>query len=121
MFWDKFRLLEARISALESAVIRSICGLATLNDLQEMEVRIMGSIQDFGNRVNTAFDQIHAAVTGIADDIDWLKQEIIRLQNTPGPISPEDQAILDALEARVGGMVTRIDALDTATARPPTP
>lgn len=93
--------------------------LATKCDLDRMECRIMSKISEFSDRVNTKFNEIGTAVDGIVDDVAFLKEKIEELQNNPGPISPEDQATLDALEARVGTTSERVAALDAATARPP--
>ena len=81
----------------------------------------MASIQEFAGRVDAAFDALHTSVAGIETDVTWLKDEIVRLNNTPGPISPEDQALLDAIEARATALVTRVQTLDAATETPPTP
>lgn len=94
---------------------------ATKNDMSRMEKHIMSAISDYAGRVNTAFDKIGTAVDGLVDDVAFLKEKIEELQNTAGQITPEDQALLDALEARVGTTATALEALDAATARPPTP
>jgi len=95
--------------------------LATKQDLKEMENRIMSAISDFGNAVNAKFDELGTAVDGVAADVDFLKAEIKKLQDNPGPISPEDQAILDGIQTRVGGLSDKVKALDAATENPPTP
>lgn len=82
---------------------------------------IMSAIKDFSDRVNAKFDVLEPAVDGLVDDIKFLKDTIAQLQNNPGPISPEDQALLDALEARVGTATTRVTALDAETVRPTPP
>jgi peptidoglycan hydrolase CwlO-like protein len=100
-----------------------------------MEERIMSAISDFAGRVNTAFDTLNAsatslgdAITNLATDVTWLKDEITRLQNTPGPISAEDQALLDGLETRANAAVvsaeaakTAAEALAASTEQPPVP
>ncbi len=96
---------------------------------------IMSAIKDYADRVNAKFDDIEAATTalgnaigGIADDVAFLKETIEKLQNSPGTITPEDQALLDAAEARAGTAATNLGALKTvadqlnaATERPATP
>lgn len=81
----------------------------------------MTAIQDFSAKVDAAFDKIGVSVDGIAADIQFLKDKIAELQSNPGPISPEDQALLDALEAKVNGMVAKVEALDAQTDSAPTP
>lgn len=114
---------------------RSHLDLATKQDLKDMENRIMSKISEYIDRVNAKFDEIDTgltglttAVSGIADDVTFLKDTITELQNNPGPISPEDQVLLDALETRVGTTATKVTAassalkaLDDATTRPTPP
>lgn len=79
------------------------------------------AIQAYANAVNAQFDVIEPAVDGVVDDVAFLKETIEKLQNTPGPISTEDQALLDALQSRIGTLATRVTALDAATSRPTPP
>jgi len=95
----------------------------------------MSQISEYVDRVNAKFDEIGASVdgivtsvTGVSGDVDFLKKTIADLQASAGKVTPEDQALLDALEARVGGMSTRVSGvkdalatLDAATEEPPTP
>ncbi len=115
--------------------LRSHSDLATKDDLRAMEKRIMDAITNYATSVNAAFDEIDTAVTaageqltGLVDDVAFLKETIDKLQNSPGTLTPEDQALLDAAQARTGGLVTRfgafkdaITALNAATERPATP
>jgi len=52
-----------------------------------------------------------------------LKALIETLQNTPGSITPEDQAILDQMEALTVTLADRLTALDAETVpeAPPEP
>jgi len=84
-----------------------------------MEANIMSKISEAAERQNARFDQIETAVTGIADDIKILNEMIETLQTTPGPITPEDQATLDALEARGAALAEKLTALDAANPPPP--
>lgn len=108
---------------------------ATKQDLDTMEQRLMSAISDYVARVEAKFTEIEGgltgletAVTGVADDVAFLKETIEQLQNNPGPISPADQALLDAAEARLATLSTRTTAakdalatVDAATNRPPPP
>lgn len=92
----------------------------------------MSKISDYTTAVNAKFDEIDSGLetsntklTGITDDVAFLKETIEKLQSNPGPITPEDQALLDAAQARVNGAATKIaafktalEALDAATERP---
>lgn len=78
------------------------------------------AIQAYVDAVNAQFTTIETAVDGVSGDVTFLKARIEELQNNPGPISPEDQALLDQVQARIGTLATRITALDAAT-EPPAP
>ncbi len=79
----------------------------------------MSAISDFAAKQNAHNDAIDTAVAGLGADIQGLKDLIATLQNSPGTISPEDQATLDALETRTSGIADKLKALDDLT--PPTP
>ena len=92
-------------------------------------------LQAFSDSVNAKFDGIStdvdslvASISGITVDVQFLKDTITQLQNTPGTFTPEDQALVDALQARVDALGTKVGAakasaasLDAATEEPPTP
>lgn len=93
----------------------------------------MAQVKDYVDRINTRFDEqsndaaeLHTAVDGVQADVTFLKETIAKLQNTNGQLTPEDQALLDQLEARVNTTSTNIKdaatkakALDEATSVPP--
>ncbi len=82
----------------------------------------MSKIQEFVDAVNQYNDRIDTAIDGLSADITALKEEIERLQNTPGEITPEDQALLDSIQTRVGAIADKLSALDAATEQtPPVP
>lgn len=96
---------------------------AILDRMAEMERKIMSAISDYSLRVNTAFDAIGSSVdamvdsvAGVAGDIAELKRLIAELQTNPGPITPEDQALLDALESKVNSLVSRTETVKTSLA-----
>lgn len=90
------------------------------------------TIKGYSDKVNAAFDEIGAttdtlvtAFQGVTADVQFLKDTIVALQNNPGPISPEDQALLDAGVPRATAAVEKlrvasdaVKALDEATAGP---
>lgn len=108
---------------------------AILLRLAQMEERIMSKISDYATAVNQSYDGIEAALGvvqtslgGVSDDVAYLKEVIDQLNNNPGPITPEDQALLDAgaaraaaLATRVEGVKTALEQLDAATTRPEPP
>lgn len=100
-------------------VLKSIMALAKY--IKESEVRIMSAISDYAGKVNTAFDEIGASVDGIVGDIAGLKKKIDDLQNSPGTITPEDQKLLDDIQARAVAVAEKVKALDEATENPVEP
>jgi len=94
-----------------------------LERLAHLESKIMSAISDYSLRVNTAFDAIGASVdaivtsvTGVTGDIAELKRLIVELQASSGTVTPEDQALLDALETKVGSLVARSEAVKVSLA-----
>lgn len=67
-----------------------------------------GRIKGYLDRQNTAIAAVHA-------DVLKLKDDIAKLQNNPGPISPEDQQLLDGIEAQTKALAEKTEALDAET------
>jgi archaellum component FlaC len=102
-------------------------------ELDKAIKQIMSAISIYVDKVNAFhqeigadIDSINANIQGVSDDVAGLKKIIEQLQNNPGPITPEDQALLDTAETQVGALATKLaasslalKALDEAT--PPTP
>lgn len=65
---------------------------------------------------NTA---IRESVDNIAADIAALDAKITQLQNSPGTISPEDQALLDEIVGLSAGLKTKV--ADVAASHPEAP
>ena len=84
-------------------------------------VIIMEAIDTFAAAVNAAFDSLGTAVDGVSADVDFLKAEIVKLQNSPGTLTPADQATLDGIQTRANALAEKVKALDAATEQPPTP
>lgn len=115
-------------------------GCVTPNDLLQINTKldtIMSALSDYAARVSAQFDSIEAAtesltthVSGVEADVQSLKALIEQLQNSPGAITPEDQALLDQLEARANAASAKLTPLANALATldaateppaPPTP
>lgn len=90
----------------------------TKHDLQQMENRIMSAISDYSVAVKAILDQISKAVDDLVAEIAALAAKIDQLQNSPGAITPSDQALLDGIQAQATSISTKITALDAATAQP---
>ncbi len=80
---------------------------------------IMTAISDFTAKMTTFFDRQDKAVSDLQDDVKNLTDEIAKLQASPGQITPEYQASLDAIQARASTVADKLDALDALT--PPLP
>lgn len=96
---------------------------ATKFDLIQTENRIMSAISDFAAKVSAFQDRQDAAVTALQSDVKNLEDQIAALQNSSGAITPEDQALLDGIEARASAVSDKLDALDALTppVAPPAP
>lgn len=81
---------------------------------------IMTAISDYAAAVQASYAQLNTALDDIKTEIASLNDKITQLQNNPGPISPEDQALLDAAQQQAGSLVAKAQALDTI-ATPPAP
>lgn len=105
---------------------RAIATVATKTDLATFERKIMSAISDFAANVKDSFTELATAVDGVVSDVNQLKAKIDQLQNSPGQITPEDQATLDAIQAQAKSLADKVKSLDEATApsevpTPPTP
>lgn len=91
----------------------------TWKDLIEMEHRIMATVTEaiaaFAQAMATFNDAQDQAITGLQGDIDNLNKQIAILQNSPGQITPADQATLDAIQARGKVIADKLAALDALT------
>lgn len=90
-----------------------------LSALKHMGETIMSAISDFAAK-QTAFNtELASDLTDLGTKIDALNAQIATLQNSPGTISPEDQATLDSLQAAGQALATQADTLAGKT--PPAP
>ena len=81
----------------------------------------MSALSDFADRVDAQFTAIGNSVDGVQADVVALKQAITDLQNSPGAITPEDQARLNDIEAKAAALAAKVSALDDQTENPPQP
>jgi uncharacterized FlgJ-related protein len=92
---------------------KKLCFLINLGE------EIMSKISDFADKQNEFNNQMDASVADINADVKALQDQIVQLQNSAGQITPEDQALLDGLQARTDVMAQKLAALDALT--PPVP
>lgn len=92
---------------------------AQLDYLIRIGRNIMSAISDFAIAQNGYNDQMDAAIAALQGDIKALNDQITALQNSPGAVTPQDQALLDGLQTRGKNIADKLDALDALT--PPVP
>jgi outer membrane murein-binding lipoprotein Lpp len=110
----------AKVKAHEFEWFRSHCEFATKQDLKITEHKIMSAISEFAARQDAFNNRIDVAVDGLTSDVQVLVAKIEELQNTAGQITPEDQALLDAIQSRSDAIAAKLEALDALTP-PPVP
>lgn len=105
-----------------------LCQGATKHDLSNTERRIeerlniMGTqIADFATQVQASFDAVTADLDKISAGITNLDALITQLQNSPGNITPADQALLDKIQAASQALKAKADAIDITPPAPPVP
>jgi peptidoglycan hydrolase CwlO-like protein len=92
-----------------------------LRGITRLLENIMSAIGDFSAKVTAHNDKMDAAIAGLQSDVEALNTKIAELQATAGTVTPEDQALLDAIETRASGIADRLDALDALTPPPAPP
>jgi len=80
---------------------------ATIDDLEDMEKRIMSAITDWATKEQANLDAISGTLDGIVTGIAALDALITSLQNSNGTLSASDQAALDAIQASSASLVTK--------------
>lgn len=83
--------------------------------------RLMSAISDYAAKVKQSFTAISAGLDGITGDLVTLNDKITALQNSPGQVTPEDQALLNEVQTLASGLADRVKALDDQTAPPAPP
>ena len=87
--------------------------------LHRLGAALMSKISEFAQAQNAFNDRLDTAIQGLTGDLAELSRQIAVLQESQGQITPEDQATLDALQARAAAMTAKLEALDALT--PPVP
>ena len=72
-------------------------------------------IEAFVAQQNVFLNKIEGHVTGLTGDVKSLNDTILLLQKTPGVLTPQDQALLDSIQAKTEALVGGIEALDALT------
>lgn len=81
----------------------------------------MSAISDAAAKLNAVFDRVDAAAANLQGDVKFLQDTIAALQASQGTVTPEDQALIDALETRAGLIAANVETLAAITPdQPPT-
>ena len=111
--------LAARKDELEW--IKSQSSPATKHDLNESVKKIMQAIDNFAAAQRayntaqaTAIDGLVSSLAGVTQDVVDLQAKIVELQNSPGTLTPADQANLDEMQADGAALVTRLQGVQSA-------
>ena len=91
----------------------------TQKDLDQAVKKIMSAITDWAAREEANLTTISGTLDTIVAGIKALDDKITALQNSPGTLSPADQAALDQIEADSKALVTKAAAIDTTPPPPP--
>lgn len=86
-----------------------------LKHITHLLEKLMTKISEFADQMNAFTDRQDKAVADLQDDVKSLNDKITELQNSAGTVTPEDQALLDAIQARAGSVADKLDALDNLT------
>jgi len=79
----------------------------------------MSQISEFAAKINAFNARQATAIDGAVADVAALNAKIEQLQNTPPVLTPEDQTLLNEIEAQSDALTAKLEALDNLT--PPVP
>ena len=82
---------------------------------------LMSQITDWAAQEQADLTAISGTLDSIVTGIAALDKMITDLQNSPGTLTPADQAALDNIQSAVKGLVTKSAAISTAPPTPPGP
>lgn len=96
--------------------------IVTKEDLKQTERNIMSKLTDWAKQEQADLSGIKDLLTSIATLVAQQTTLIQQLQTSPGPISPDDQAALDSLQATTAQLKIQATAISpVVTPTPPTP
>jgi len=107
------RMLESKLCEIGERLF------SIMIEVKRTRRHVMSAISDFAAKQEEFNDRLSTALDGIAGDITELNDLITKLQNTPGVITPEDQALLDAAQVKGEALAKKAEDLDALT--PPAP
>lgn len=81
----------------------------------------MSQLSDELAAVQANLDATSATLTNVAAGVLALDQIINDFQNSPGTLSPEDQAALDKIQSASNALAAQASAISTTPPTPPVP
>lgn len=112
---DAILLVARELHGILEQLTQKADNNAILERLAEMEKKIMGQLTEYSEAVNAKFSEIGDSVdgfvsslAGVSADVTFLKDALSKIDNTPGPLSPEDQALLTSSLNRLTGLADRV-------------
>lgn len=81
----------------------------------------MATVQDFVNAEGPVLASLGTALTSLSTGVTALDALITQLQNSPGTLSPADQALLDQIQATSQALVAQANAISTTPPGTPVP
>jgi hypothetical protein len=92
---------------------------ATKHDLERLEYKIMSAIIDAVTAVQGSLDAVSTQLDTIVAGISALDVLITNFQNSPGTLTPADQAALDSIQASSKALLAKANAVVTTPPAPP--
>lgn len=92
----------------------------TLDRIEEKENCIMSQVTDWAAAEQADLTAIATTLNGVVTGIAALNTLITNFNNSPGTLSPSDQAALDQIKAASDALVTQSAAISTAPPAAPT-
>jgi hypothetical protein len=109
--WSILIVDSADIAAIKAGVVAIA---QQLTELQKGETTIMSQITDWAAKEQANLDTISKTLDGIVTGVANLDTMIQNFQNSPGTLSPTDQAALDAIANASSTLVTKAEAISVA-------
>ena len=93
--------------------------LEVLKRLENKELKLMSTVTDWAAKEQVQLDAISATLDGVVAGVAALDAQIKALQNSPGTLSPSDQAALDAIETASAALVSKSKGIVVTPPVPP--
>ena len=86
--------------------------------LTEGNIKLMSQVTDWAAQEQADLTAISATLDGIVTGVAALDTLITNFQNSPGTLSPSDQAALDAIQSASKAVVAKAAAISTVAPVP---